>query len=194
MFARRGGGDVLLPLVVLVVVTGVIFFATRGLMAPVLDAESSRSIQAAMAKNPQLTQEQMQRGVEFARKFAGIFVILAGLDCPADTGRRVVAGGEDLFPSKAMLGADVMVAVFAYYPRILQWLAMSFQASCCRRRRFGGYPRVSFGAARFVDVDHTSAATLAHAATRRPVHHLGPPCCWPRDQDQGRTDHRSGGR
>lgn len=160
VFARRDGGDILLPLIILVVVTGVIFFATRGLMAPVFDAESSRNIQAAMAKNPQLTQEQMQKGVEFTRKFAGFFVILATLIAPLILGIVLWLVGK-IFSSKAMLGAAVMIAVFSYYPRIIQWLAMSVQAALLPPEKIQGLSSVSFSAARFVDVAHTSAAMLA---------------------------------
>src|SRR3972149_2002100 len=69
LFRRRGDGKFGPALLALIVLTAVLFFATRGLMAPIMDAEITRG----MAANPNLTPEQL----EAARNIAGTFGTIA---------------------------------------------------------------------------------------------------------------------
>ncbi len=160
VFERRDGSNIVLPLLVLVVLTAVLYFATRGLMTPVFDAETSRQVQAALAKNPQLTQEQVQRGMEISRKFAGIGIILSTLILPLVVGVVLWVVGK-LFSSTAMLGGAVMVAVFSYYPRLVQWIVMAVLAALLPPEKIHGVADVSLSLARFADPTHTSAGVLA---------------------------------
>lgn len=160
VFARRDGSNVVLPLLVLVVLTAVLFFATQSLLAPAFDAETARQIQSALAKNPQMTREQAQRGMEIGRRFAGVGVILATLILPLLVGVVLWVVGK-LFSSTALLGAAVMVAVFSYYPRLLSWIVMAVQAAVLPPERIRGLADVGLSLARFADPNHTSAGMMA---------------------------------
>jgi len=46
-----------LPLIILVLGIGILFFASRGAMDPIFDAEFKRGFATAMKQNPQLTSE-----------------------------------------------------------------------------------------------------------------------------------------
>ena len=66
VFARRANASFWIPLLIVSVLLGVIFFANRDLIDPIMEAEFARS----MAKSPQ-AQQMTADQMETARKFAG---------------------------------------------------------------------------------------------------------------------------
>src|SRR3970040_725223 len=72
LFRRRVDGKFGLALLVLTVLTAVLFFATRGLIGPILDAEITRM----RAANPNLTPKQIQAARGVAGTFATIAVVV----------------------------------------------------------------------------------------------------------------------
>ena len=70
VFARRENGNFWLPMIIVTVIIGGLFIATRGLMQPIMDGEFQRGAAAAMRKNPQITEEQMATMRGFQEKFA----------------------------------------------------------------------------------------------------------------------------
>src|SRR4030095_10330137 len=67
VFARRANANFWVPLLIVSVLLGVIFFANRDLIDPIMEAEFAR----AMAKNPQ-AQQMTPDQVETARQFSGM--------------------------------------------------------------------------------------------------------------------------
>ena len=64
-----------LPLIILVLGIGILFFASRSAMDPIFDAEFKRGFAAAMKQNPQLTSEMEAQARETSRKFVPVFVM-----------------------------------------------------------------------------------------------------------------------
>lgn len=61
VFERRRNGGFWLPLIVLVVASVVIFYATRNLMQPVFDAEWARAAAKMREQNPQISPSSSSR-------------------------------------------------------------------------------------------------------------------------------------
>ena len=156
VFARRATSGFFLPMVVVTVLTGALYILNSGVWSPVMDAEMSR----AMAKQPQLTAEQIQtmRGVSETMAKIGAFVFVPiGIFL---TGLMLWVCGK-LFESKQTAGQATMVAAFAFMPRIIEALVVSVQGLLLDPSGFTGRWRLSLGVGRFLDPDATSPALLA---------------------------------
>jgi hypothetical protein len=162
VFARRQGGGFVVPLAVLTVVMVALFYATMSAIQPVFDAEFTRGMAAAMRANPKLTPEMVESMKGTNMKFGGamllffvpITVMLVGLSLWL-IGKAVDA--------KEALSAAVMVATFAYYPRIVELLANAVQALMLPEESIRGRASVSLGLARFMDPDAASPLAVALA-------------------------------
>src|SRR6266550_4239673 len=66
VFARRQNGNVWIPILVVTILMGTVYFMISGAMQPIFDAEFNRQAAAAMRKNPQLNAEAMERFRHFA--------------------------------------------------------------------------------------------------------------------------------
>jgi hypothetical protein len=162
VFTRRQGGGFVVPLAVLTVVMVALFYATMSAIQPVFDAEFTRGMAAAMRANPKLTPEMIESMKGTNMKFGGamllffvpITVMLVGLSLWL-IGKAVDA--------KEALSAAVMVATFAYYPRIVEMLANAVQALMLPEESIRGRASVSRGLARFMDPDAASPLAMAMA-------------------------------
>lgn len=155
VFARREEGRWLVPLLVLTVLMGFLFFASQSVLAPVMDAEFARS----MARNPDIPPEQ----IEQARRMAGVFGVI-GFTVAFPFGVALVgvalwAVGK-LFDSAAPLGVAVMIAVYAQFPRLLQQLLAVVQGLVLDTESMRSFYAVSFSPARFMDPDAVSPVVL----------------------------------
>ena len=90
VFERRKAAGFIVPLLVLTVVFGLLFFGLKGAFQPIMQAENARAIAKVIAKNPQLTEEMRdamtQRAASggklapiFATVFFPVAVLLIGL-------------------------------------------------------------------------------------------------------------------
>jgi Yip1 domain len=160
VFSRRMTSGFGLPLLILTVVIGVLALANSGAISSIVDAEFARSVAATIKKNPQITQEQMEKGRPFATAmtkvggfiFAPIGVLLVGLFLWI-VGKFVGA--------KQTLGAAMMVTAYSYFPRALEQVLVSIQALVLDTSALRGRFQLSWGAGRFLDPDTTSPALLA---------------------------------
>jgi len=160
VFERRKEAGFLVPLLVFLVVFIAIWFGLKGAFQPIMDAEMSRGIAKAMAKNPQMT-EEMAAGMRAASgKFAvvglvvslPVIVLLLGLTTWA-AGRMVGAA--------LSVGAAMMIATYSYFPRILELLVSGAQALLLPEEQLTGQASVTLGAARMLDPDTTSGVLMA---------------------------------
>jgi len=121
LFTRRMGQTAWLVLFIVVVAGGLLYFATKGLMQPVFDAEWARVMARIAAKNPQAAAaaEGMRATSE---KFIGVGIILGLLIGPILTGLVIWAVGK-MFGSVANVSDSVMVAIYACIPRLLGFVA-----------------------------------------------------------------------
>lgn len=155
VFRRRDGSDVGIPLFVLIVLSIAVYFATRELLQPLMEADIRRSTAAALARQPDLTEEQVEAGLVFYRKFAAFLSVAAAAIVPLLLGFFVWLAGK-VVGSAAGLGDMILVTVFALFPRIIQYGLLAIQVLVLPPEQITGQASVSLGPARFLDPDATS--------------------------------------
>ena len=160
VFRRREGTNPLLPLLVLFAGTIVLYFATRSAMQPIMDAEFARSAAQMARQNPQITPEQMAQGRGMMESFAGVMIAVSTFIIPLLLGvvLWLVAKGAG---SVATLGSAIMVAVFSYFPRLLEWLLSAVLALVTPEDQIRSRYSVTLGVGRFLDPATTSPLALA---------------------------------
>lgn len=160
VYERRANSGFGIPMFVVAVLVGVIALANSGVMQPIMDAEFARQTAAMMRKNPQITPEMMARGRGFGEAIAKIgafvfipvFIFLTGL---------VLWIVGKFFDAKQTFVAAIMVASYAYVPRILESILAGVQGLLMDPASLDGRYRLSLGAGRFLDPDTASPMMLA---------------------------------
>ncbi len=153
VFARRRDDPKFgLALLVLVAAVLVTYFATRGAMEPIFDAEIHRGMAAAVRANPQLTTEQTERFMETARKFLPVNLTLFVLFVPFLLGVLLWLAGK-VVEARQTLTQAVMVATYAYFPRLLEAIVNALQALVLPDERLVSRYSVTLGPGRFLDPD-----------------------------------------
>lgn len=159
VFARRATGGFWVPLLIISVLVGVIFIANRDLMEPIMEAEMSRAM-AKAGGGQQLTPEQLEAG----RKIGGVFqtvgaffftpigVFLLGL---------VVWLVGKFFDAKQTLSAAIVVATFAYVPRVVEGIVSRVQGLFVDPSTLNSRYSLTLGLGRFFDADTASPMLLA---------------------------------
>jgi len=159
VFRRRVNTSVWPPLLFDAIAIGIIAFATFNTLQPVFDAEFARSTAAAMAKNPQATQEMMDKTRTFGEMFAkwaagpGILISVFVLG--------VVAWllGQ-LLGAKQTFHAAMLVAAYAYVPRVLGALINGIEGLLMDPAKLTSLQSISLSPARFLDVDKANPLLL----------------------------------
>lgn len=160
VFARRATSGFGLPMLVASLLIGLIFMANMGVMQPIMDAEFTRGAAAAMKKNPQITAEQMSQFRGVGEKIAVVFAFIGTPIAIFFIGLMVWLVGK-LFDAKATLGAALMVASYAYIPKIVAAIAGGVMGLLSDPASLNGMYKVSLGVGRFLDPDTTSPVLLA---------------------------------
>ena len=126
VFARRANGEWGKPLVLLVVAATVLYFLTKNAMQPIMDAEFARRSADMLAKNPQMTEDQLASGKRVFETFGAVFIAIGTLV-------SVIASGvvlwllSKLLDAKESLAAALMVAAYSEVPRLVQILVNAAQ-------------------------------------------------------------------
>jgi hypothetical protein len=155
VFRRRQNKSVWPPMLFVALVIGVIYFATANTIQPVFEAEYNRNAAAQMAKNPQLTQEVMDkmRDTSFtvARYTMSIVMIvtifLLGI---------VTWLVSKLVGAKTTFNQGLVVAAWAYMPRILSFIATGVQGLLIDTSKVTSQLQLTLSPARFLDPDKVS--------------------------------------
>src|SRR6266550_1385445 len=163
VFARRSDGQFGMPLLLLIVVGTVLFFATKNAMQPIMDAEFARQGAAAMRKNPNLTAEQLASSRGFFETIQPIFFGVVLTISVFGTGLVLWLVGK-LFDAKTSVAAAIMIATYSEVPRLVQILVNAAQALFMSPEKLNAANSVAFNPARFMDPDHTSAVLIALAS------------------------------
>jgi hypothetical protein len=159
VFERRKNAGFLLPFLVLVVVFVVLYLGLRGAFQPIIDAEISRQLAKAMAKNPQMTEEGLAAGRAMADKFAlvgplvgfPVTVLLVGLVTWA-AGRVIGAA--------VTVGAAMMIATYSYFPKLLGTIVGGAMALLLPAEQLNGSSSISVGPAHFLNPDTASPLVM----------------------------------
>lgn len=148
-----------LAMLILAVVAAGIFFATKSALEPALDGLVKQQIAEAIRKNPQLTEEQMQGAVPMMRGTTIGFILASPIVLPLLTGLLLWVVGK-FFDSKAGLGATVMVATYAWVPRLLGLVAAGVMALVLPEDQVNSFISLTFSPARLVNEATTSVGVL----------------------------------
>jgi hypothetical protein len=160
VFRRRERGGVFVPMLVVTVLFSVMFFLTSGVLQPVMDAEFERGMAAAMRQNPQLTPEMLERFRAVAQRVQLIGTIVFVPLATVMVGCALWAAGK-LVAAKESLHTALIVAAYAYVPKVLDTVARGVQGLFLDPAGLNGQFRVSLGPGRFLDPDTTSPLLLA---------------------------------
>ena len=162
LFTRRSDGKFGQALLVLVILSAVLFFATRSAMAPIMDAEFAKGMAGALKSNPNMTPEQMETAKKFGTRLAPIFVILAVTVAPFVLGLVIwlatkVVGGALSYAQGAT------IAVFAFFPRLIDSIAGAVQALLMDESKLTSRFSISLGLGRLLDPATTNPYLMALA-------------------------------
>lgn len=159
VFARRTMSGFAVPMLVVTVLLALSFLVNRGVLQPIMDAEFTRGAAAAMRKNPRVTIEQMSQYRSVIEKFALLFAAVGPPVVMLCIGLALWLAGK-LVDARQSLGAAIMVASYAYVPRVLASIVSGIQGLVMDPASLEGQYRVSIGPARFVDPDAMSPLLL----------------------------------
>lgn len=145
VFRRRESGNWFIPLLIITVAAAIIAFASRGALQPVMDAEFERAADA-MRKNPQITEDMIAktRGFfEFSRTwgpiiFTPIAIIVVGIMT------WLIA---KLVDARQTLNAALVVAAYAFVPRVVQAIANAIQGLVMSPDQLNSLTKLSFSPA-----------------------------------------------
>lgn len=160
VYARRAGRGFGIPMLVVTVLIALIAVANSGVMQPIMDAEFSRSTAAAMRKNPQLTAEMMEKGRaigEGIAKYGAVVFVPVGIFL---TGLALWLVGK-FFDATEQLADAIMVAAYAFVPRVLESVLAGVQGLLLDPATLNGRFKLSLGLGRFLDPDTASPVVLA---------------------------------
>jgi hypothetical protein len=160
VFRRREHGSVFIPLLVVTVLTGAIFYLNSGALQPLFDAEFDRQMAAAMRNNPKITPEVVENMRGFTSRVGqiGIFVFLpVGILC---VGVVTWMAGKLVDAKESFLTA-LVVSAYAFTPRVLEAVINGLQALFLDPTQFDGRFRITFGPGRFLDPDTVSPLLIA---------------------------------
>jgi len=162
VFQRRMGKGAPVPYVIIIVVALALIFLTRGVFQPAMDAEFQRATARAMAQNPQITAAQMEQGRAFFEKFGAIFFwITIALSIPL-TGVFLWLVGK-MFKATQTVGDSVMVATYAWIPRVLGMIVVAVIAALMDPAKMNGMMAASLSVAHLLDPDTTSQKLMVIA-------------------------------
>ncbi|HWP38574.1 MAG TPA: YIP1 family protein [Gemmatimonadales bacterium] len=162
VFARRESGKAWIPLLVVTLALGSLFLVNSRLLEPMFDAEFDRSMAAAVRDNPQMTPEVMAQARRMGRVFAtvGAFVFVPIIVCLI--GFALWLFGK-VAEARITFGTAVLVAAYAYVPRVIEALLSGVQGLILDPATLDGRYRLTLGLGRFLDPDTTAPMLLAIA-------------------------------
>jgi hypothetical protein len=150
MFARRAGRSPWLPFILVSLLLAGMYFVNIGNMQGVFDREVERAVAQAVEGNPNMTEEQLMgmRGVmEVSMKWGAVVfmpLVLLMLALATLVVGKVVGGTLGF-------GTALMIASFAYVPRIVDFALVAVQSLVFGTAGYVGRYQFSLGVGRFLD-------------------------------------------
>lgn len=160
VFARRVDSGVFLVIVLFTLIAVALAFANRGAMDAAVSGEIDRQIARMIEQNPQMTAEQLAPARTWM-SFSFTYGIAIGLPIYF----LIVAIGvwlvAKLFGAQLGYGGALMITTWSFVPRFLGMILFALQGLVMDTSGLRGILQASFGVARFLDPDTTSAGMLA---------------------------------
>ena len=157
VYARRATSGFLVPMLVVTLCAGGLFLLNGAVWSQIMDAEMTRSL---ARQSQQLTPEQMQRVRGFSETFSKVAAFILTPVGILLTGLMLWVCGK-FVDAKQTLGQAVMVAAYAFLPRVIEGLTVSVQGLLLDPSTFNSRGSVSLGIGRFLDPDTTSPVLVA---------------------------------
>jgi hypothetical protein len=161
VFERRRGGEWGGPYFVFIIAMIVIFFATRGLLQPMMDAETNRGL-AKMATNPDVSPEQLEAARNMGQKFVVFGVAFFVLVIPFLSGLFLKLVSK-IAGAAVTLKQTMAIGVLSLFPMILSSVLAGAQGAVLDESAQTGKYAFSIGPARFLDPDTASPLMMAIA-------------------------------
>ncbi len=160
VFRRREHANFFIPLAVITVVCGVLFYLNSGALQPMFDAEFDRGMAAARRQNPNIPAEAMDNMRAFASRIQVVMIFIFIPIAIFGVGVATWLAGK-LVDARQTFKAALVVGAYAYTPRILDGVLQGLQALFLDPADLNGRFKLTFGVGRFFDPDATSPLLLA---------------------------------
>lgn len=159
VFARREKSGFGLQLLVITLLTALFVFVSRTVFSQIFDAEFARGAAKAIAKNPQVTQEMMDRMKPMQEKvtsfglyvFTPIIIFLTAL---------IVWLTTKILSIKVTYGQAAMIVTLAWIPRLVGGLLSALQVLVMDTTNVTSPYALGFSPARFMNPDTTNGKLL----------------------------------
>ena len=163
VFNRRRDGKFGLVLLILAILVTVLSIGLHNGLAPIIDAETSRAAAAMLAKNPQLSSDQLATsqnvmgkvGMYGAGFFIFIVVLLSGV---------VIWIASRIVGAKESFAVAMMISTYSQFPRLIETISSALQGLLLSPSSITSHYSVSLSPARFLDPD-TNPFVLAIAGS-----------------------------
>lgn len=152
VFDRRRDGQFGLALLILVVISGLLYFALQNGIAPVMDAEISRQMAEAARSNPQLTEEQLAGSRGMMEKFA-MFGAIIFLPIGVLIGGLLLWLASKIVDARIAFAAAMMIVTYSQVPRIIDLVLTALQGLFLAPESITSRYSVTLGPGRFMDPD-----------------------------------------
>jgi len=167
VFRRRENSGFGMPLLVLTLLFGILLYGTKPLVQPAIDAETSRAFAKAAKAHPEVTAEQMQSQRAMGEKLGPVFIIIAIPIIAMLTGVTLWLTGK-IFDSKETASQGMMVATYAFFPKILASIVGALIGLLSTPERLNGMARLTVGVGALFDPE-TASPILMSLVTRLDV-------------------------
>ncbi len=166
VFQRRENGNFGIALVVLTVVVTALFFASRGALAPIFDAQMAKQMDLLHTTRPEMTADQLATARTMSEKVASFAFVGVMIGTPVAVfviGLIAWVVGKFVGATQSLRSAFV-VSTFAAFPWMLASLATLVQGLVLDLSNARSMFAVSVSPARFLDASTTSPVVIALAS------------------------------
>ena len=152
VFRRRQNRSVWPPLLFVAIAIGLIFFVTFNTLQPIFDAEFTRGTAKAIASNPQLTPDALNKMRGFSEAIGRYAIGVITLVTMVVLGSIIWLVGK-LFGSEQTYHAALVVGAWSYMPRVIGAVLAGVQGLLMDPSKLNSQLAISLSPARFLDVD-----------------------------------------
>jgi hypothetical protein len=159
VFARREKSGFGIQLLIITVLTALFVFASRSVFSQIFDAEFARGAAKAMAKNPQLTQEMMDRARGMQETVMSFLLYIITPIIIFFTA-FVVWLAAKILSAKVTYAQAAMITTLAWIPRLVGGLLGALQVLVMDTTNVTTPFDLGFSPARFMNPDTTNGKLL----------------------------------
>jgi hypothetical protein len=146
-------------MLVVTILLGTLFMVNTRVMDPIMQAEMQRQMTKVMAENPEITPEMMERMRGMMGATAKISAFLTIPIVVFLTGVTLFLVGK-LFGAAQTFRAALVVAAYAYVPKIIEGVLAGVQGFFVDPAQLDGRYRLTLGLGRFLDPDTASPVLI----------------------------------